>query len=248
MKTTAVERQKRHPETPESESHVQLLDSVLERSVTFLARHKEFIGTATVIVASMLLLEYIGEGSDFPPMVQNFIAAIAVFLVIPILYCKIMLGRPLSALGFQRGNIWAGIGGSVLALVVALSALFVLWNFTPLLSDYRLPVVVEEKFFFFVLYELLLSGVIVLMFEVFFRGFIMLLWLRKWGVWSVAAQAVLFALLASGGGSIDASRIPALIFAPLAGLIAYQSRSIWYSLGATWFYLFLTDAFVLILR
>jgi membrane protease YdiL (CAAX protease family) len=124
----------------------------------------------------------------------------------------------------------------------------VLWNFTPFLLDYRLPIVVEEQFLFFVLYELLLSGPIVFMFEVFFRGFIMLLWLRKWGVWSVAVQAGLFLFLHTVSGDISAATIPALVFAPFAGLIAYQSRSIWYSFLATWFYLFLTDALVLILR
>jgi membrane protease YdiL (CAAX protease family) len=159
-----------------------------------------------------------------------------------------MLGRPFSALGFQKGNVWAGIGGSLLALAAALAALFVLWNFTPLLENYLLPVVVQEQFLFFVLYEVLVNGFILLLFEVFFRGFIMLLWLRKFGFWSVFVQAVIFCLLFAASNGINAVTIPYLIFAPFAGLIAYQSRSLWYSYGASWFYLFLTDALVLIFR
>lgn len=211
-------------------------------------RHKEFIGTTTVVVAAIFLLGYFPESENVSPTLENFIVATGVFLVIPFAYCRIMLGRSFSAIGFQRGNIWAGVGGGLLALIVALAALFVLWNFTPLLADYRLPVIVEEQFLFFVLYEVFLSGSIVFMFEVFFRGFVMLLWLRKWGIWSVVAQAVLFGTLMYAGNDLSATMIPYLIFAPFAGLIAYQSRSIWYSYGAAWFYLFLTDAIVLIFR
>lgn len=220
----------------------------MEKWLHFAARHKEFIGTSIVVIASVLLLGYFEENETIDPVLQTIIAAIGVFLVIPVAYCRIMLGRPLSALGFHKGNTWAGVGGSILALAVALSALFVLWNFTPLLREYQLPVAVEEQFLFFVLYEVFLNGFIVFLFEVFFRGFVMLLWLRKWGFWSVIVQAALFSALLYASSGVTAATIPYFIFAPFAGLIAYQSRSIWYSYGASWFYFFLTDAIVLILR
>lgn len=220
----------------------------MNRFIQLAARHKEFIGTTTVVVASVLFLWFFEESGEISPVLQGFIASVGVFLVIPIAYCRIMLGRPYSALGFHSGNAWAGIGGSILALIVALAALFVLWNFTPLLRGYYLPSIVKEQFFFFVLYEVVLSGFILLLYEVFFRGFIMLLWLRKWGMWSVFAQAILFGLLLYAGGDIDATRIPYLIMAPFAGLIAYQSGSIWYSFGASWFFVLILDTLVLTLR
>lgn len=212
------------------------------------AQHKEFIGTTTVVVASILFLGYFEESDRISPMLQGFIAALGVFLVIPFAYCRIMLGRRFSALGFQKGNAWAGVGGGILAVAAALAAFFVLWNYTPLLKDYRLPVAVEEQFLFFVLYEVFLSGFITLLFEVFFRGFVMLLWLRRWGIWSVLAQTALFSFLLYASNDINASTLPYLLFSPFAGLIAYQSRSLWYSYGASWFFLFLVDSIVLILR
>lgn len=203
-------------------------------------------------MVSILFLGYFKESSQISPALQGLIVAVAVFLVIPLLYCKIVLEQPLSRLGFQRGNPWAGIGGSVLALGIALSALFVLWNFTPLLEGYRLPVVVEERFLFFVLYEVLLNGLFLFLFEVFFRGMILLLWLKEFRIWGVFLQALVFTgiLYLSGDMSngINPQTLPMLLFAPLAGLIAYQSRSIWYSFGASWFFILLVDALVLILR
>lgn len=203
-------------------------------------------------MVSILFLGYFKESSQISPALQGLIVAVAVFLVIPLLYCKIVLEQPLSRLGFQRGNPWAGIGGSVLALGIALSALFVLWNFTPLLEGYRLPVAVEEQFLFFVLYEVLLNGLFLFLFEVFFRGMILLLWLKDFRIWGVFLQALVFTgiLYLSGDMSngINPQTLPMLLFAPFAGLIAYQSRSIWYSFGASWFFILLVDALVLILR
>lgn len=214
----------------------------------FLARHKEFLTTALAVVAALFFLSYFGQDETINPVLRSLVVAIATFLVVPILYCKIVLERPLGALGFQRGNPWAGIGGGVVALGVALVALFVLWNFTPLLEGYHLPGIVREQFLFFVLYELVLSTSFLLLFEVFFRGFVMLLWLRGMGIWGVFVQAGLFIGLFWISGSIEAQTIPLLLFAPFAGLIAYQSRSIWYSLGTGWFFLLMVDTLVLFLR
>ncbi len=220
--------------------------------ILFIVRNKEFLVTSLVVMISLLFLGYFKENSQISPALQGFIVVAAVFLVIPVLYCRIVLEQPLSRLGFQRGNPWAGIGGSVLALGLALGALFVLWNFTPLFERYRLPVIVEEQFLFFVLYEILLNGLFLFFFEVFFRGMILLLWLRDLRIWGVFFQALIFAgiLYLSGdiGSNINPAVLPVLLFAPFAGLIAYQSRSIWYSFGASWFFALLVDSLVLILR
>lgn len=220
--------------------------------ILLLIRHKEFIVTTLVVVTSILFLGYFKESQQVNPELQGLIVAIAVFLVIPLFYCKLVLERSLSALGFQRGNPWAGIGGSVIALGLSLGALFVLWNFTPLLEGYRLPVIVEEQFLFFVLYELLLSGIFLFLLEVFFRGMVLLLWLRDLGIWGVGVQALLFGGILFLSGDMDnglnPQTLPLLLFAPFAGLIAYQSRSLWYSFGASWFFMLIVDVLVLILR
>lgn len=213
-----------------------------------LSRNKEFLTTTVIVVISILFLGYFKESEQVDPKIQGLIVATTVFLVIPLLYCKIILERPLSTLGFQRGNAWAGIGGGVIALSAALGALFVLWNFTPLLEGYRLPIIVEEQFLFFVLYELFFNAFFLFLFEVFFRGMVLLLWLRELRIWGVFIQAGLFGGILFLSNSIDAQTLPLLLFAPFAGLIAYQSRSLWYSLGFGWFFLLLVDALVLILH
>jgi len=216
--------------------------------ITLLSRNKEFLTTTFLVVVSILFLGYFKSSDQVSPELQGLIVTMAVFLAIPLLYCKIILERPLSTLGFQRGNPWAGIGGGVLALGAAIGALFVLWNFTPLLEDYHLPVIVEEQFLFFVLYEIFVNAFFLFLLEVFFRGMVLLLWLRELRVWGVFIQAFLFTGIFYLSDSMTAQAIPMILFAPFAGLIAYQSRSLWYSFAAGWFFLLLVDALVLILR
>lgn len=216
--------------------------------ITLLSRNKEFLTTTFLVVVSILFLGYFKSSDQVSPELQGLIVTMAVFLAIPLLYCKIILERPLSTLGFQRGNPWAGIGGGVLALGAAIGALFVLWNFTPLLEDYHLPVIVEEQFLFFVLYEIFVNAFFLFLLEVFFRGMVLLLWLRELRVWGVFIQAFLFMGIFYLSDSMTAQAIPMILFAPFAGLIAYQSRSLWYSFAAGWFFLLLVDALVLILR
>lgn len=213
-----------------------------------LARHKEFLATMLVIIAGFFFLGSFEVSEAVSPWLQGLIVTTAVFLVIPVLYCKMVLERPLSALGFQRGNPWAGIGGSVIALGSAFAALFVLWNFTPLLEGYRLPVIVREQFLFFVLYEVVLNGLSLFLLEVFFRGMVLLLWLRNFRIWGVFLQAGMYAVILFLSYDINAQTIPLLLFAPFAGLIAYQSRSLWYSFGASWFFILMVDVLILILR
>ncbi len=216
--------------------------------ITLLSRNKEFLTTTFLVVVSILFLGYFKSSDQVSPELQGLIVTMAVFLAIPLLYCKIILERPLSTIGFQRGNPWAGIGGGVLALGAAIGALFVLWNFTPLLEDYHLPVIVEEQFLFFVLYEIFVNAFFLFLLEVFFRGMVLLLWLRELRVWGVFIQAFLFTGIFYLSDSMTAQAIPMILFAPFAGLIAYQSRSLWYSFAAGWFFLLLVDALVLILR
>ncbi|HLC95478.1 MAG TPA: hypothetical protein VJH89_03235, partial [Patescibacteria group bacterium] len=66
------------------------------------------------------------------------------------------------------------------------------------------------------------------------------------GVKSIVIQAVLFASLIYVGQDISWQGAPLLIFCPFAGIIAYRAQSIWYSIVASWTFLFLTDVFFIV--
>lgn len=209
---------------------------------------KKFLITGLLAVFSVFFLGYFIQADKVNPVFQMLLVMVAFFLVVPALYCKIVLKEPLHNMGWQSGNVFSGVFLSLLALSLGLVIMYGLDRYTSFGSAYRLPQSIQTDFLWFLLYEALMAPLVVLFYEVFFRGFIGLLWLRSLGVVSIFLQAGLFVLLLFVAGDLSANQVPALIFAPLAGLIAYYSQSVWYSWGATWLFFFLIDVYLLISR
>lgn len=211
--------------------------------------YRRFIVTGVLVFFSLGFLIFFTESDSVSPVLQKFIVSIVFFLVIPLLYSKIVLSESLKNLGFQKGNFGAGVFTSLLS--VALAGGVVVWlafSFPSFHEQYTLPASVENSFLWFVFYELVLVSLSVLLYEVFFRGLVELFWLRDFGTSSILIQTVLFFGLLALSRSISWQVVPLLIFCPLSGLISYRSQSIWYSVVASWTFLFLTDVFFLIYR
>lgn len=209
--------------------------------------HHHFIITGLLVIFSLGFLGFFTESDSLSPVFQNFIVSVVFFLVIPLLYSKIVLKESLKNIGWQKGNVAAGIFTSILSVVLACAAVIGLATaFPDFREQYVFPVLVETSFFWFMLYELVLVTTTVLLYEVFFRGLIQTLWLQKWGIWAVIIQSAFFFALLYLSQNISWEMAPLLIFCPLAGLIAYRAQSIWYSFAASWTFLFLTDVFFLI--
>ncbi len=212
----------------------------------FLSRR--FIVTGLIVLFSVLFLGYFTQSDTVNPIFQMFLISIAIFLVVPVLYCKIVLREPLSNLGWQPGKLFAGIFVSMIAIAVGLGSVFALSYYTSFEERFLFPVAVESTFIGFVLYEALLVPFTVFLYEVFFRGFLQKLWLGALGIWAALLQAGVFVGLLYLADDLSWQRIPALIFAPLSGLIVYYSGSLWYSWAASFLFFFLTDIFLLIYR
>ena len=144
--------------------------------------------------------------------------------------------------------MFLGVLVGMLSVAVALGLIFVLTRTTVFSSEYVFPVTVETHFGWFLVYELVVVAFTALLYEVFFRGLIQLLWLRSFGLWAVLFQALFVLTLLFLTGDISWQRAPLILFSPFAGLIAYFSQSIWYSWGASFIFFFLTDIFLLVIH
>lgn len=179
---------------------------------------------------------------------QNFVVSFIFFLAVPLIYSKMVLGEPLKNIGWQSGKMSIGILTSIISLVVAGMVIVGLaWQFPAFNAGYVFPVQVERSFFWFVLYEVGVVAMIVVLYEVFFRGFIQIFWLRSAGRWAVIVQSIIFISWVLWGG-VEWGQVPLVVFCPFAGYIAYQTQSIKYSFFASWLFLFLNDVFFLIFR
>jgi membrane protease YdiL (CAAX protease family) len=213
-----------------------------------LSKHRRFIITGLLVLFSVGFLGFFEESENVSSVVQGFIVSLIFFLVIPALYSKIILGETLGNMGWQRGNAFVGMISGVACVGLGTIASVLLIKMSPFQEYYRLPALAEYDFFWFVLYEVVLVSIVVFFYEVFFRGFIQLSWLRDLGIGAVVVQTVFFLAFFYLSGSFTWQYAPIIVFAPLSGVIAYMSRSIWYSLIASWLYFFITDILVLSLH
>lgn len=215
---------------------------------TFDSQQKRFIGTTAFVFFCLVFFAFFQESSALSPTLQAAIIGLIFLFILPLLYCRFVLREPLSALGFRSG----GPGAWVSALTLTLAALgveYLVWlNWNDFGSLYRLPAAVERNFFWFILYELLLVPAVVLVYETFFRGLIQSLWLSHIPRGAVAIQALFFYALFFLSTDFSWDALPLLLFAPVAGLIVFLTRSLWYSIVASWLFLVLTDIFILATR
>ncbi|OGI18221.1 MAG: hypothetical protein A3J06_00195 [Candidatus Moranbacteria bacterium RIFCSPLOWO2_02_FULL_48_19] len=214
-----------------------------------LSKNRRFVVTGLLVFFSLFFMGFFSESDRLSPVFQGLIVSVVFFLVIPLLYSKMVLRESLKNLGLQRGSFKAGVLIAIASVVFALAIVITLaLAFPQFRAQYALPALVETSFVWFVLYELVLVSFMVILYEVFFRGLVVLLWLRDCGLWAVFIQAGLFFSFAYLSQDISWAVVPLLIFCPLAGFIAYRSGSLWYSFAASWTFLFLTDIFFLVFR
>jgi membrane protease YdiL (CAAX protease family) len=212
-------------------------------------RDKRFVLTGLLALVSLLFLGFFRESDRVSPVLQGYIVGLVFFLVVPLIYCKMILKEPLSALGFEKGKALPGFFWGLVGIAAASGVLLALDRFTGLLSGYRFPASVERSFVGFILYETIVVVLTVLMYEVFFRGLVMRIWLGPViGFPAVLVQAVLFGALLFSGGSLEPAQAPFLLASLFSGLTVYFSRSLWYGLLVSWAIVFLSDIFVLITR
>ncbi len=214
---------------------------------------RRFIITGLLVLFSILFLGYFAQGTQTEqgapnPIFQTFLVSVAFFLVVPLLYCKIVLKEPLENLGWGKGKVFLGIFVSILAVAVALSSVVALASLTSFRDKFLFANAVQTDFLWFVLYEAVLVPFTALLYEVFFRGLIQRLWLGSLGIAAVLVQSGFFVALLYLSNDLTLERVPALIFAPLSGLIVYYSGSLWYAWAASWFFFFLSDIFLLVSR
>lgn len=210
--------------------------------------NKRFIVTGLLVLFSIVFLGYFTQSDKVNPVFQTLLVSVTFFLVVPALYCKIVLKESLKNLGWQSGNFFRGVFSSIICIAIGLGVILLLSRFTAFPEKYFLPRIVETNFLWFMAYELILVAFALFLYESFFRGLVELLWLRSFGFLAIFLQSALFISLLYLADDLSWQRVPAILFSPLAGIVAYYSRSIWYSFAASWIFFFLTDIFLLVLH
>jgi len=217
------------------------------QSLAFLSPRRQFVATGLTVLGTLLLYYFFPFDKKLNDIVQTIASGVALFLVLPILYVRFILKEPVSLIGFRGSDRRYGWISIPLVTIPILSVLYLLVRYYPVEEGYYIPSLAEGSFLVFLLYEILLVGAIAFLYEVFFRGFIQLLWLRGLGLWSVFIQAGIFFVFVLFTAGVTWQNVPMILSAFAAGFTAHYTRSVWYSWVASWLLLFLSEAYFLTL-
>jgi hypothetical protein len=200
--------------------------------------NKKLLVTSGMIILCLFLFVAFPTNNVF----QKMIVYATFFVTIPILYVKIVLKENLKDYGLQIGNWKKGLLWGSLSLAGSLAVFYLIINYTKFPLSYNLNPLVTDQFSHFMLYEIFLVGFFVFIYEFFFRGIIMFSLAPKMRGWSIVIQFILFILLLFCTGSFRWSMTYFIIGAAFSGIAAYQSRSLIYSISASWIFIVIADA------
>ncbi len=209
---------------------------------------RKYIMTTGYVIASLSLVLVLPESKALNIATQQVIASLIFFLVLPLMYCKLILKEPLSALGLQAPRwlpvfFWSGamlaMGGLLLLFLAPVEAFR---------SAVHVPAIAEKSFLWFIGYEVLVVGGVAFLYEVFFRGVIMRLWLRALGAGAIFVQSAIFIGFVGLSSGFSWQYAPLLYASFFSGAVAYFSRSIYASWLVNWLFFFSVDVFLLIVR
>lgn len=209
---------------------------------------EKMIMTTLFVCITLGLLYGLPESRSLDSALQEIIVSSIFLLVLPVIYCKMILKEPLSSIGLREARwlpafFWGGV-----MIAVGGVLLFLLLPVEGFREAYRLPAFIEKSFKWFVVYEVLVVGGIALLYEVFFRGLVMKLWLGPFGPVAIVLQSALF-IGFIGISSGFSWQYAVLCYASLfSGVVAYFSRSIYASWLANWALFFLVDLVFLVVH
>jgi len=206
-----------------------------------LIENKEIIITSGVIVFCLLLSLFFPVQNSAQLLTRN----IFFLIIVPILYYKIILKKNISTFGLTLGDKKAGIFWGILMFLATLSTFFILYSYTDFQKNYLLSSYIIHNFWFFLLYEIILTNIFVFIQEFFWRGFVLLYFSKKIGLFAIFLQFILFMITIIPAENSFWQMTPTLVISLFSGIIVYKSRSVFYSWLSALFSFIILDSFII---
>ncbi len=217
----------------------------METTQTF--QPKTFTATGLLVLGILSAYLFLPGIPEISGSVRSLLFGIVFLVLVPMAHVRFVLKRPLSSMGFsgslRPGHILTAILAAVPALLVFASGLRLFDTEIP----YSLPSVVRDSFPWFLFYEIVLLGSVTFIYEVFFRGLVMLSWFASFGVAAVLLQFLVLVTFLSVSGGFEWRNAPMMLAGLVAGFTAYRTRSIRYSWLTAWLTMMLADVLFLMI-
>lgn len=195
----------------------------------------------TTVFAMLCLFGYVffpAEG-----YFQYKAVAVIFLIIVPFLYSKYFLRDEKFFQKFTIGNWKKNLQWLSVGLLIATVLAALVFKYSDFLQQYTLAKSIKTSFKTFLIYEFTGVFFTVAVYELFFRNFLFFYFLKIIGKWAILVQFLFFVLLIFMIPSLPIwYYITYLIFAPIAGWIAYKSDSILYSFLGQFVFVILVDA------
>lgn len=186
----------------------------------------EMVVTFTVALVCMLLFSFFPVKNPF----QEVVLSLVFFFLVPYLYIKIILKKKMFEFGFQLTKWKEGFIFMMFCFFVMGIFFYLVFNYTDFESVYFLgKYKLVNSFWYLLIYEFLVVNLFVLLYESFFRGFLMFYFKKKFDVYAVFIQFLMFLIFLDLLERLSLDYIFYIMTALLSGLIAYKSKSLVYS-------------------
>ncbi len=188
------------------------------------------------------------EGNVF----QGIVSALLFLIIFPALFFKFVLKEKLSHYGFQLSIKIKSILTVLLMLLVALLIFFIISKYWLIDFGYSLPIFLTKNFIAFLFSELTIGLSLVLIIEIFFRGFLQSFLSQYMGsLRGIFFQTLLLIIFVYFLGMTDMISWPIfqlILISPLAGWVFQKSNSWFYSWFYYWLFMIFSDAMLIYLK
>lgn len=195
---------------------------------------------ATLLFSVMCVLLYVKfPSTDY---FQFKVKAIIFFVIVPYIYQKVVLKEKSFLNNIKIGDWKNNITITSVCILVGLLLIGLIFRFTDLLNHYPLSLKIRNDFWQFFLYEVLSVSFTVLLYDIFFRGFVISYFAKYFGKVAILIQIALFVFMLLLLSVPFAFYFWYIVFIPLAGIIFYKTNSLIYSFLGHLIFMILTDA------
>ncbi len=207
----------------------------------FFSEWKELITSSSVaLICLILFLNFPVKGAF-----QEICKELFFFFVIPVFYIKIVLRKNLKDFGFrlpQKRNdlIW----GIAIFCILAIAGVC-LSKIPGFNKNYTIPYGFSENFWFFLLYELVFFNLLFLLQEIFFKGFVLFSFSEKFKSWSILITMTVYCVVLLIEKDFGWQMAPLILFSLGGSIIAYKSKSLWFSYLIGMIFVISLDSFLI---
>ncbi len=202
--------------------------------------YKETLVTSAVIL-TCLFLSILFQADN---TLQSISRSIFFLIILPVLYIKFILKNDLADWGWNLENKKEGAVLASISLCLALIIFYLLIRWAGFSSHYHVNTLIQYNFWLFLLYELFFLNIFFFAQEFFFKGFVLSAF-RQFSFWTILIQSGLYFALFILSKTFSWQTSPFMFISLVGGLIAYKTRSFFYSYIFGLSFIIILDAYII---